>query len=71
MWVFSRLFVNSGQKDLAKFLNFDPCTVYGKKVRVSKGFFYLLFGPHPLVQYYSVALKAGNKIPSVKKNMNF
>ena len=35
-WAYSRHFANSGQKDRAKFPNFDPCTVCGKKVRVSK-----------------------------------
>ena len=37
VWAFSRTFVNSGQKDRAKFSNFDPCTVCGKKMRVSGG----------------------------------
>jgi hypothetical protein len=41
---FSRLFVNSGQKDPAKFQNFDPCTM----VRVSKRVLFTCFLGHTL-----------------------
>ena len=58
-WAFPRHFANSGQKDFAKFLNFDPCTVCGKTLQDSGGvylpafwatpLYYLVFGPHPIV----------------------
>ena len=56
-WGQSIYFANRGQKDGAKFLYFDPCTVCGKTLRDSGGVYlpafwatlpyYLLFGPHP------------------------
>ena len=35
-WAFSRPFVNSGQKDRAKYPNFDPCTVCSQMLQVSR-----------------------------------
>ena len=66
-WVFSRPFVNSGQKDQTKFLNFDPCTVCGKKVRVSKGVLLPAFWATP--PYYSITCFLGHTpYYSYKKN---
>ena len=49
-WAFARQFENSGQKDFAKFLNFDPCTVCGKTLRVSGGVYLPAFWATPLIQ---------------------
>ena len=57
-WVFFIPFVNSGQKDQAKFPNFDPCTVCGKKVRVSKWVLLPAFWATP--PYYSIACFLGH-----------
>ena len=67
VWAFSQHFVNSGQKDRAKFSNIDPCTLHSVQQDVA-GFrrhlftcflghtpllqYYLLFGPHPLLQLW-------------------
>ena len=52
---FSRYFVNRGKKDWAKFLNFDPCTVCGKTLRVSGGVYLPAFwATRP---YYSITCK--------------
>ena len=78
VWALSRHFANSGSKDFAKFQNFDPCTVCGKMLPVSRGvylpafwatpLYYLLFGPHPIIT--AVAQKAGNKEVWPKKQVN-
>jgi hypothetical protein len=44
----SRHFVNCGQKDRAKFPNFDPCTVCGKTLPVSGGVYLPAFLATPL-----------------------
>ena len=47
-WAFARPFVNYGQKDRAKFPNFDPCTVCGKTLPVSGGVYLPAFWATPL-----------------------
>ena len=57
-WGFSRHFVNRGQKDRAKFPNFDPCTVFGKTLRVSGGVYLPAFWATP--PYYSIICFLGH-----------
>ena len=55
---FSRHFVNTAQKDRAKFPNFDPCTVCGKMLPVSGGVYLPAFWAKPL--YYSITCFLGH-----------
>jgi hypothetical protein len=57
-WAFSKLCVNSGQKDMAKFPNFDPCTVCTKILRVSRGVYLPAFWATP--PYYSITCFLGH-----------
>jgi hypothetical protein len=60
VWAFSKLFVNSGQKDMAKFPNFDPCTVCGKTFRVPRGVYLPAFWATP--PYYSITCFLGHTL---------
>ena len=51
-WALFRHFANSGQKDFAKFKNFDPCTVCGKTFRVSGGVYLPAFWATSLYNSY-------------------
>jgi hypothetical protein len=54
----SRPFENSGLKGRAKFPNFDPCTVCGKTLRVSRGVYLPAFWATP--PYYSISCFLGH-----------
>ena len=50
-WAFARQFENSGQKDFAKFQNFDPCSVRQNIAGFRRGLFTCFLGHTPLLQY--------------------
>ena len=57
-WAYSRHFTNSGQKDRAKFPNFDPCTVCGKMFQVSGGVYLPAFWA--TLPYHSITCFLGH-----------
>jgi hypothetical protein len=64
-WAFSRPFVNSGQKHRAKFLNFDPCTVCGKTLQVSRAVYLPAFWAKP--PYYSRTCFLGHTLLQLQR----